>query len=556
MADDTVNIRIRARGGREAAADIGQVGKSLVSVGRAGQLASRGLGGAGKAVGGLGRTLTSWRTAFVVGGVGSGLIAAARAGVEFNASMEQNRVAFSQFLGSSRAAGRELKFLYKTAAATPFEVPQITTAARRLLAFGFNAKQANSWLSTIGDTIAGMGGGTQEIDQLVTAIGQIRSKGQLQGDELMQLSELGVVNRAKLAKDLGISTLELMSGRANISGQRALRALQKQFDNTFGGQAAKQARTFNGQLSTLHDNLNQTLGTITKPGFTVLENRVLPALGKTTDEINKTFGRKDLDLSQKIKISEADAKRNLGPLVTAGRAEFRKLHIGQALEHDFELAVPRLADAAGSAAPRIAGAFVRGWLHAGTWGKLFTAGLLLKRTGAFSLAGSLAARAFLRRYVPTVVAGETAATAAAGGAAGGTAAADAAMRALRYVPLVGAAAIGGGELGKYLGDRANARDAARRHQANMRRFRGRGEVPVTLPDGTTYWESRADARVDPNYQPRSGGRVRGPRARGAGTSITLITPVHLNRREIAKAVNDYNLDQSARGRPVSPTRTR
>jgi tape measure domain-containing protein len=119
--------------------------------------------------------------------------------------MEQNQVAFTQFLGSSRAAGRELRVLYKTAAATPFEVPQITTAARRLLAFGFNAKQANSWLSTIGDTIAGMGGGAQEIDQLVTAIGQIRSKGRLQGDELMQLSELGVVNRGKLAKDLGIT---------------------------------------------------------------------------------------------------------------------------------------------------------------------------------------------------------------------------------------------------------------------------------------------------------------------------------------------------------------
>jgi tape measure domain-containing protein len=126
-------------------------------------------------------------------------------GLQFNASMEQNQVAFTQFLGSSQAARAELGFLQKTAARDA--VRAAADHDRRPAADGVrvHAKQTNSWLSTIGDTIAGMGGGAQEIDQLVTAIGQIRSKGRLQGDELMQLSELGVVNRGKLAKDLGIT---------------------------------------------------------------------------------------------------------------------------------------------------------------------------------------------------------------------------------------------------------------------------------------------------------------------------------------------------------------
>jgi tape measure domain-containing protein len=529
MADE-VSIRLRARGGRQAAAEVTGVGKALIGVGRAGQLASRGIGGASRAAGGLGRTMTSWRTAFLVGGLGSLGVAATRMGLQFNASMEQNQVAFTQFLGSTQAARHELGFLYRTAAKTPFEVPQITSAARRLLAFGFNAKQANSWLGTIGDTIAGMGGGAEQIDQLVTAIGQIRSKGRLQGDELMQLSELGVVNRQKLAKDLGITTLELMSGKANVSGTRALRALQKQFDQTFGGQSAKQARTFNGQLSTLHDNLNMTLGTITRPAFKLLERRVFPELGKTSDAINKTFQRKDLDLGQKIHVSEATARRNLGPLVRAGRAEIESLHIGRKLTDDFEKAVPRLADAAGHAAPRVAGAFVRGWWHAGIYGKLFTAGLLLRKLGVFRLAGGLAAQAFLRRYVPTVVAGETAAAAA--GAAAGAAAAAAGFFGTRAA----AHALG-------IDDAIHRHQRAARHHENVRTFREQGREPVRLPNGVIVWEKRRDARRERGRQ-HDEAPVARPRVRRGSRDIHVTLKV--GARELAKATKRVDDDNDAR----------
>jgi hypothetical protein len=192
-----------------------------------------------------------------------------------------------------------------------------------------------------------------------------------------------------------------MSGKANVSGTKALRALQKQFDATFGGQSAKQAKTFNGQLSTLHDNLAQTLGTITRPGFQVLERRVLPALGKTTDQINKTFSRKDLTFAEKFRISEADARRNLGPLVNAARGEIRQLHLGKRLADEFEKEAPVIADALGHIGVRAAGAFVHAWWGAGPLGKLFTTGLLFSKLGIFRLAGGIAARRFERRFIAT-----------------------------------------------------------------------------------------------------------------------------------------------------------
>jgi phage tail tape-measure protein len=272
MADD-VTINIRTRGARQAARETKDVAAGVGAIGRQARTAAGGMRTLRQNSTLASGSLSAVRRGSVAAGAGLlGLGAVSvRMGLQFNASMEQNQVAFTQFLGSSQAARRELKYLYKTAAATPFEVPQITMAARRLLAFNFSARESNSWLQTIGDTAAGAGQGADGIDRLVTAIGQIRAKGRLQGDELLQLSELGVLDPASSPSDLGITQAELFGGNANISSRRALRALKAQFDDTFGGQSAKQARTFNGQISTLHDNLNMTLGKLTRPAFRDIE---------------------------------------------------------------------------------------------------------------------------------------------------------------------------------------------------------------------------------------------------------------------------------------------
>jgi phage tail tape-measure protein len=174
MADD-VNIRIRGTGGGQTA--------------REGELAASGIrriglaaGGASRSVGSLGGGMSSLTRYAKLAGAGIlGLTAyTARAGIQFDAFQEQSQIAFTGLLGSARAARKELAFLQKTAAATPFELPQITTSARQLLAFGFGIKQANSLLLTMGDAAAGAGLGADAINQMVTAIGQIRGKGTLQ----------------------------------------------------------------------------------------------------------------------------------------------------------------------------------------------------------------------------------------------------------------------------------------------------------------------------------------------------------------------------------------
>jgi rare lipoprotein A (peptidoglycan hydrolase) len=93
-------------------------------------------------------------------------------------------------------------------------------------------------------------------------------------------------------------------------------------------------------------------------------------------------------------------------------AEMEKL--AQKGEKAFERAFPKIINFAAANAPRAASAFVRAWLNAGIWGKLFTIALIAKKIGVFSSVGSMAVKAFAARFIPGM---------AAAGAAGGEAAA-------------------------------------------------------------------------------------------------------------------------------------
>jgi hypothetical protein len=157
---------------------------------------------------------------------------------------------------------------------------------------------------TIGDTIAGIGGGAQEIDQLVTAIGQIRSKGRLQGDELMQLSELGVLNReASSPRTSASRRWQLMSG--NVEHQRPPRARRA------AEAARRDVRRPVGQAGphlqrpAVDDPRQplQTLGKASWPLFTELRDHVLPRVSRPRPAIGKIFDRKDIKLGDKLRLS-------------------------------------------------------------------------------------------------------------------------------------------------------------------------------------------------------------------------------------------------------------
>jgi len=286
LTDENVDIRVRLQNGRVVAAEARAVAAGVDDIGDAAQRSGRHLGAferVGKRISpvlyGIG---AATKTAMLYAGGFAGAVGAFATftGVQFNATMEQNTVAFTQFLGNSKKARTYLNELYSIAAKTPFEFPDLVSGARRFLAFGFAAKESKKILQEVGDTAAGLGGGAEEIDRMVMAIGQMKAKGRIQTEELLQLAELGVPVFDYLSKGLKMSGTQLQKElqKGAVGFKEGLDAIRSGMRKDFGGMSKEQAKTFSGQLSTLKDNTVQMLGKMTKPLFNWLRDDAIPAL--------------------------------------------------------------------------------------------------------------------------------------------------------------------------------------------------------------------------------------------------------------------------------------
>lgn len=222
-------------------------------------------------------------------GIGAAGTAAVGMGLKFNAGMEQSEVAFTNLLGSSEKAEKMLDRLYDISAKTPFEFPQLTKSTQRLLGFGMAAKDVIPTMTSIGDAVAGAGGGAQEIERVSTAFGQIQAKGKVSSEELLQLAESGVPAFKILGDQIGLTGEELSKKLKDgaIDAETGLSALVKGMNKRYGGMAAAQSKTFSGMLSTLKDTAAQVLGKVTMPLFEFLRDDLLPEVNKVADAIGK-----------------------------------------------------------------------------------------------------------------------------------------------------------------------------------------------------------------------------------------------------------------------------
>lgn len=293
MASQRVQLIIEAKDARQAARDVDRVAGSVDRVGMAADRTSRKSRAAGTAFGAARTGLRSIAMASKIGAAGLlGFgVTTAKMGIGFNATMEQQTVAFEGFLGSTDKASAHLDSLFALSTRTPFEFEDVVGASRKLLAFGQTAQQSNRWLSTIGDTAAGIGGGAPEIDRLVGAIGQIQAKGKASTEEMLQLAELGVPAFDILAKKTGRSMGQVFDdlSAGTITSKVALDALSKGLDEQFGGAAAKQAETYNGQVSTMKDNARLLAKTASKPLYEHLRTSVLPTVNRLLTALTTGF---------------------------------------------------------------------------------------------------------------------------------------------------------------------------------------------------------------------------------------------------------------------------
>jgi hypothetical protein len=264
---NNVNVYLRLLNARRFAAGMKSAGGSLAAF-RTEVAAANTYGGKLAATGHLleGSFMAASSAArYLASGIGLAAAATIGLGVQYNATIEANSLAFEHFAGSAKASKAMVQDLWTIASKTPFSFQDITTGARRLLAFGFNVQETTGLLKTMGDTLSYTGGSTDEVLRLAKALGDIRAKGRLMQQEMNQLANIGIPIREVLAKGgLELTQKQLMNiGKAGIPAEDAINAIKAGLDNMFGGGAERYLETFNGQWQRLKDNISRAAGSAT-----------------------------------------------------------------------------------------------------------------------------------------------------------------------------------------------------------------------------------------------------------------------------------------------------
>src|SRR5215471_124847 len=117
-------------------------------------------------------------------------------------------IAIRAMTGSADQAEKTMKGLMEVAAHSPFPMQDITEAGRRLIAFGFDAKNAADYVGAITRAIKTVGGTSEDVELLTQALGVMAEKGVAQAQQLFrQIAAQGIpameIIRQKLLQETG-----------------------------------------------------------------------------------------------------------------------------------------------------------------------------------------------------------------------------------------------------------------------------------------------------------------------------------------------------------------
>ncbi len=257
-------------------------------------------------------SVSGWlRNISVVAGVAlaSAAAAAGAFGIKLAAANETAAVSFEVILGSAQKAKLFLADLMKFAAATPFEMPQLRTAASRLLAVGTQASHVIPLLTVLGDATAGMGTGAEGIERAVTALTQMRQKTKVTAEEMLQLTEAGIPAWETLAGVLKTDVAGAMKlvEQRKVGAETMFTAIEQRASpalKRLSGMMTRQSATLEGVWSTFKDNAGQALATFMEPAIPALKKfvdfagqnvpKVLEGLKKGAGQIGDIFKGSDV----------------------------------------------------------------------------------------------------------------------------------------------------------------------------------------------------------------------------------------------------------------------
>lgn len=230
-------------------ADLRQIGNSAMQVGSSLRQAFslKSLGSSLMAIPGMSFLMNPYT--LIAGGVG----AIAKLGSE----AELTATSFEVLVGSEEKSSKMLKEIAQFGQESPFDKMGLTENARQMLAFGIETDKVMTYLRQLGDISAG---DKQKLDSLSLVMGQVMSKGRLDGQDKNQFVDAGFNPLKELQKmhpEKTYAEIEKAMSKGAITAQHVAEAIQHatQEGGQFYNMTEKTSKTLVGKLGSLMDDI-------------------------------------------------------------------------------------------------------------------------------------------------------------------------------------------------------------------------------------------------------------------------------------------------------------
>ncbi|WP_250126031.1 tape measure protein [Chroococcidiopsis sp. CCMEE 29] len=238
---------------------------------------------------GIGQQITSIMAGAISSAVSSVQSLAAEI-YKVGTASENASMTFKTLLGDAEKANKVLNEIKTFAASTPFELPEVTEAGKKLVALGVEAENLIPTLTNVGNIAAGLG---IPFNELAEIYGKIKVQNRVFAEDINQLQGRGIPIVAELAKMYGKTNEEIRKliedGRIGFTQVEAAFGRLTGEGGKFNGLMADLATTTGGKMTNLADTITQS--------FTAIFDAVKPAINAVLDATAEGFKAVGIDLT-------------------------------------------------------------------------------------------------------------------------------------------------------------------------------------------------------------------------------------------------------------------
>lgn len=203
--------------------------------------------------------------------------------------MEQTYMSLQRIIGDEGKTNQLMGGLKNVAITTPYDINELTQGSQLLLSYGFALDQVIPMLKTAGNASVGLNQGTEGVNSILNALGQIKAGGSLGMENMDQLAGMGIDAWKYLEKSTGSTRKEIekMVRQGLMPADEAIQSIVGGMnqDPKFINQMHKQSKTLFGLFESIKEifDLNILL-----PFGDGIKDGILPYLTKFVDKITNS----------------------------------------------------------------------------------------------------------------------------------------------------------------------------------------------------------------------------------------------------------------------------